>query len=107
MTEIIYRLSDHGTCITPCPYGHNSAPEVGADVDYVGSAFCQACESHMSHTDRVVVCESTNERINYCGECAMMLEEDHAGRGYCAAQDLYTFVECGDKACDEFMPKNE
>jgi hypothetical protein len=40
---------------------------------------------------------------NYCGECALMMEEDANGRGYCAMQDLFTDVECGDAACEEYF----
>lgn len=40
---------------------------------------------------------------NYCGECALMIGEDIEGMGYCAMEELYTFVYCGGEACDDFI----
>lgn len=42
---------------------------------------------------------------NFCGECVYIMEEDIDGRGWCAIRDMYTFVECGDTACEEFITK--
>ncbi len=36
-----------------------------------------------------------------------MLEEDPMGWGYCAMQDLYTFVRHNECACDMFKVKGE
>jgi hypothetical protein len=44
---------------------------------------------------------------HFCGECCYMLDEDVDGQGYCALQDLYTFVMCDQKACDEFQEEKE
>lgn len=41
-----------------------------------------------------------------CGKCAYLMEDIY-GQGYCAMQDLYTFVNCGDKACNDFTPKTD
>jgi hypothetical protein len=43
----------------------------------------------------------------YCGECCYMMEEDIDGRGWCSIKDIYTFVECDDKTCEDFEPKKE
>lgn len=43
----------------------------------------------------------------HCGACALMLEENIYGVGYCAMLPLFTDVYCGDEACEEFIPKDE
>lgn len=43
---------------------------------------------------------------HYCGECALLLEEDIYGDWYCAMKDLFTEAACGDVACEDFIPKN-
>jgi hypothetical protein len=47
----------------------------------------------------------------HCGSCAYMMDEDIGGRGWCAMQDMYTFVDCGDEACEYHVerttPKNQ
>lgn len=44
---------------------------------------------------------------HYCGDCALLLEEDIHGDGYCAMKDLFTDASCEDAACEDFIPKTE
>lgn len=44
---------------------------------------------------------------NYCGECALLLEEDFDGFGYCPLLPLFTSRHCGDPACEDFIIKNK
>lgn len=60
MTRIEKTLDWDGSFATPCPFGHNSAPEVGADLDHVGSEYCMRCENFVSQTDMAIICKCNN-----------------------------------------------